>query len=174
MMRTVFDTEKALTVMLYLAAEMPEQGNLYKILKAVYRANKRHLEHYGREVFKDQYQALAYGTVPAYAYDITTHLRDGKPKPDMPRDVALKMKVSKTDTVTALEKPNLKYLSKTDIECLEEAVKFYRHKTFNQVKNNAHEDKAYKAAKLNSIIPIEDIIRTFPDGELFLQHIKAA
>ena len=171
---TILDSEKAINVVVYLATRLPERRNAYKILKAIYRANKTHLAKYGREIFNETYQALEWGTVPAFAYDIVTHVQKGKMQPRMPSDVRDKISVSVGHTIKPLVKPNLKALSQSDIECLEEAVEFYRNMSFEDVADNAHEDAAYKAAPLNSVIPIEKIILTLPNGERLLKHLKAA
>jgi len=171
---TILDSEKALDVIIYLAIRLPERRNTYKILKVIYRANKNHLAKYGREVFRETYQALQFGTVPASSYDIVTHAKKGKVQNRMPAGVRKKIEVSQDDTIRALVTPNLRALSESDIECLNEAIEFYRGMTFDQVADNAHEDAAYKDTPRDKYIPIEKIILTLPDGELLLKHLKAA
>ena len=171
---TTYDSEKALTVLLYLSQRLAEEKNLYKVLKAIYHANKCHLERHGRPIFNEHYQALKYGTVPALSYDILSYVKKGKPQPLMPKDVEKKISVSQNDTVTALVDPNLRALSKSDIQCLNEAIEFYKDMSFEQVRDNAHEDDAYNATGTNGFISLERIIRTLPDGELLLKHFKTA
>jgi len=169
-----YNSEKAIAAILYLAAALPEQGNLYKVLKAIYRANKEHLHRYGRQIFEERYQALKFGTVPAYAYDIVKHVRDDKWQPRMPKAVKKRLSVSKDDTIVALVAPNMEMLSESDVECLDEAIAFFKDMDFNRVKNNAHEDEAYNAAPRNSYIPLDNIVRTLPDGEVLLEYLKGA
>jgi hypothetical protein len=171
---TALDSDKALTVLVYIATALPEKRNVYKVLKAIYRANKAHLAQYGRQIFNEEYQALEFGTVPALAYDMVTHVRDGKPQPRMPSNIKESIRVATDDTITALTNPNMRGLSETEIECINEAIEFYRHKDFGEVKTNAHEDAAYNAAPLNSFIPLEQIVLTLPNGEIVLKHLKAA
>jgi len=174
MKSTILDSEKAVNVVLYLAKRLPEEGNEYKILKAIYLANKTHLTKYGREIFNETYQALEWGAVPALAYDIVKHIQTGKPQPDMPENVRDKINVSKNNTITALVKHDPKALSESDIECLEEAIKFYLNMSFKDVADNAHEDAAYQGTPRNAYIPIEKIIQTLPEGERILKHLKVA
>ena len=171
---TALDSDKALNVLVYIATALPEKRNAYKVLKAIYRANKTHLERYGRQIFNENYQALEFGTVPALAYDMVTHVRDGKSQPRMPRNIKASINVSGDDTIIALVNPNMRGLSETEIESLNEAIEFYRHKDFEEVKTNAHEDAAYTAAEMNSYIPIEKIVRTLPNGDVVLKHLKSA
>lgn len=177
MKTTIFDSEKALSALLYVANALPERRNTYKVLKAIYRANKTHLQNYGRELFHQRYQALEWGAVPQLAYDIVTHIRDGKMQNHMPKDVKNKLSVSKDDTIKGLVPPSMRLLSKSDVECLNEAIKFYRGKDFAWVATNAHEDAAYRKNRkgnVNKDIPLADIILTLPEGGLLLEHFKAA
>ena len=180
MKTTIFDAEKALACLLYVARALPSEQNLYVVLKAIYRANKTHLERYGRELIHQRYQALDWGAVPALAYDITTHVRDGKVQNHMPQDVREKISVSKTHTIKPLIEVPLHLLSQSDIECLDEAINFYapKAKDFSWVATNAHEDPAYiknYAKKPNGDIPLTDIISLdLPNGNLLLEHFKAA
>jgi uncharacterized phage-associated protein len=174
MKATVFDSEKALAALMYVAAALPERRNLYKVLKVIYRANKTHLERYGRELFHQRYQALEWGAVPQLAYDIVTHVRDKKSQHQMPEGVQERISVSKDDTIKPLVEVPMELLSKAAVECLSEAIEFFRPMTFKQVADNAHEDEAYKATKRDKDIPLERIIMTLPDGKLLLEHIKAA
>ena len=175
---TVFDAEKALASLLYVSHALPEQRNLYKVLKAIYRANQAHLESYGRELFHQRYQALEFGAVPALAYDILTLVRDGKSHGNMPKDAKKKISVVKNDTVKPLVDAPMNLLSPSDIECLDAAIQFYKGKDFNWVKTNAHEDPAYKKAyakKHDSDIPLADIISMdLKNGDVLLEHFKAA
>lgn len=178
MKTTIFDSEKALAALLYVAASIPEEQNTYKVLKAIYRANKTHLGRYGRELFHERYQALEWGAVPQLPYDIVTHVRDGRPQNHMPHDVKNKVSVSKTHTIKPLVAPPTDLLSKSDIECLGEAIDFYRGKDFGWVASNAHEDQAYiktYAKKPNGDIPLSDILDlTVENGKLLLEQFKAA
>ena len=55
--------EKGFNVLLYVASALQEPRNLYKILKAIYSADKKHLEKYGRQLFPQDYQKLKFGNV---------------------------------------------------------------------------------------------------------------
>jgi hypothetical protein len=172
---TPFDSAKALATIVYLASQLPERRNLYKVLKAIYRADKQHLHRYGRQIFQETYSALPLGTVPSYAYDVVKHVRDGKWRAKMPKQVKQYISVSADDTITALRGPDLGVLSSSDIECLDEAIAFFAPMTFDEVKDNSHEDAAYNATPLNKRIPLETIIlKAVPDGEALLDYLKSA
>ena len=178
MKMTSFDSEKALAALLYVATALPEEQNTYKVLKTIYLANKMHLGRYGRELFHQRYQALEWGAVPQLPYDVVTHVRDGRAQNHMPKDVKEKVSVSKTHTIKPLVPVPTHLLSKSDMECLDEAIEFYRDKDFGWVASNAHEDPAYIRTydrKPNGDIPLADILTmTVENGELLLEHFKAA
>jgi hypothetical protein len=166
--------EKAFNVLLYVACELQEPRNLYKILKAIYYADKLHLERYGRQIFPQRYQKLDYGNVPADSYDIVTHCR-GKSQPRMADNVRKRLKVEKKDTIKPLDRPNFDYLSKSEIECLTAAIEKLRPMDFNAVLRFLHrDDPAYNNdVKVNKYLSLEEhIIPTLPNGEKILEYLK--
>jgi hypothetical protein len=167
--------EKGFNVLLYAASALQEPRNLYKILKAIYAADKLHLERYGRQIFPQQYQKLRFGNVPATSYDVLTHCRDGKRQPQMPERVRTRIKVDKPDTVIPLDKPNREYLSKSEIECLDKAIEELRPLKFEEVKVLMHDkDPAYNNdVKLNGFLSLEEhIVPTLKDAEKVLEYLK--
>ena len=65
---------KALETLVYLANKDQRQ---YWVLKAIYLADKEHLQKYGRQMFGDRYIAMKLGPVPSLAYDIVKSVRVG-------------------------------------------------------------------------------------------------
>lgn len=167
--------EKGFNVLLYVAVPLQEPRNLYKILKAIYYADKLHLEKYGRQIFPQRYQKLEYGNVPADSYDVVTHCRGDKSQPRMPDNVKRRLKVEKRDTVKPLDQPNLDYLSKSEIECLQIAIEKIRPMDFNAVMRFLHhDDPAYNNdVKLHKYLSLEEhIIPTLKNGEQILAYLK--
>ena len=168
-------SEKGFNVLLYVASALQERRNLYKILKAIYLADKMHLEKYGRQIFPQQYQKLKFGNVPATSYDVLTHCRGDKQQPRMPEKVKTRLKVEKDDTVKPLVVPDLRYLSKSEMECLNTAIEKLRPLSFDEVKRSMHDDDpAYKNdVKVNSYLSLEEhIVPTLKDGDKILKYLK--
>jgi hypothetical protein len=168
-------SEKAFNVLLYVASSIQQPRNMYKVLKAIYYADKMHLEQYGRQIFNQRYQKLDYGNVPADSYDVITHVREGKAQPRMPERVKLRLRVEGKDTVKPLDKPNLDYLSKSELECLNAAIKVILPLSFDETKKFLHDDDpAYQnEVKLNKYLSLEEhIIPTLKDGDKILEYLR--
>lgn len=168
---TGYDPEKALNVLAYVAERIPEQGNMYKVLKAIYLADKLHLNSYGRLIFFDRYQALDAGPTPAGAYDILTHVRDGKSQPRMPRNVRSRIRVDEHSTVHPVLKADTNVLSESELECLDRAIRFCIKHHWAAVKNKVH-DAAYKKTKRNQYMSLESIAESLPNRDALLAHLK--
>ncbi len=165
-------SEKALNVLLYVAGKLRRKGNLYWILKAIYFADKKHLQRYGRQIFQQDHMKLDWGNVPTYTYDIVSHVRGTKLQPHMPKNVKNRIKVDETNTVTPIEKPEMRYFSASELKCLNSAIDAVKSLDFEQLKNFSHRDPVFKKAKLKHYIPIEDIVATFSNAEELLEYIK--
>ena len=165
--RCKFDREKTIEALLYTAHKT---SNMYKVLKVLYFADKEHLAKYGRLICGDSYVAMRYGPVPSGAYDLVTSVRDdaacwtGLPKPDEFEVVG--------HEIVPKRAANLDFLSESDIECLDAAIKKYGHLSFDALKRISHRDAAYKAADENDFIPLEAIVRTLPNSGALLDYLR--
>ena len=163
-----FDTEKAIEVVLYLAKNAPEP-DIYHILKIIYFSDRKHLERYGRLLYGDCYVAMRHGPVPSTTYDIIKYVRgDGFFSFS---DHARKSFEVNGEKVSPLRKPYLDLLSESDIECLNEAIKEYGNLSFPELRRLSH-DAAYKSAKENDVISIENIAKSLQDGDLLIKHLN--
>ena len=164
-----FDVEKAIEVLLYITSRRISEA--YTSLKIVYFADKEHLMRYGRLICGDTYIAMNHGAVPSGTYDIVKIARgDSSFKLDLDFDLQEVFKID-GNSITPLREPNLDYLSKSDIECLESAIATYGSMTFQQLKDRSH-DKAYESADINDVIPVEEIIKTLPNSESLLEYYE--
>lgn len=162
-----FDPDKALEVLVYTAARMP-QGNLYKTLKAIYEADKRHLERYGRFIYGEKYVAMNLGPVPSQAYDLTKVARGAREQCAInAEDVRRSFSVSNNgESIKTQRDPQIHVLSQSEMECLDEAVRVIAPLSFGAVKHLTH-DAAYKKVApkgtTSSIeMPIECILEALP------------
>jgi len=163
--RFTFDAGKAVEVLLYIAGQQPD---MYAALKILYFADRQHLARYGRFICGDSYIAMDKGPVPSGAYDLVKFVRgNGWCAPSVSVKEAFAVQGY---SIIPLRKPNLDLLSESDIECLDEAIRTYGNWPFGKLKRESH-DKAYLAADANSVISVEAIARTLPDGELLIEHL---
>lgn len=159
---------KALETLVYLANK--DHRN-YWILKAIYFADKEHLQKYGRQIFDDNYRAMKQGPVPSLAYDIVKFVRgDGWLTFNNP-DPRTALEVPDRITVNALREPETGLLSQTEIECLDHAYNQIKDLTFNQLKELSH-DKAYCAVDQDEEMSIESIIESLDNSKEVMDYRK--
>lgn len=168
--RFTFDAEKALEALVYIVAKA--NSDLYGTLKILYNADKYSLHQYGRFIAGDTYKALKYGPVPQGAYDILHFVCGKHTTSEVPEARAALAFTSDTE-LKALRAPDVDALSKTDIECLDFAIRKDGRKPFWQLKKESH-DAAYDATGRNQEIAIEAIAGTAPEDrrEILLQYLS--
>jgi uncharacterized phage-associated protein len=166
-LRSRFNPEKAVEILLYVAARV---HNMYAALKIIYFADKEHLSRYGRQLCGESYVAMDYGPVPSGLYDLVKAVRgDGYCL------TALSLADSfAVDGRLILPKrsPNLDLLSDSDIECLDEALTKYGDLSFDTLKRLGHRDQAFRDADRSGFMSLESIVMSLPDGKLLLEHLN--
>ena len=168
------DRDKAMQVLLYVVSRVP---NMYNALKVIYFADRQHLAQYGRFIYGDSYVAMKHGPVPSTAYDLLNNARgDGEWScdPAIAEHVQEYFRGSDRDhTVTALQPPDLDFLSESDRECLDEAIEKYGHLSFAKLRHISHNDKAFRAADENDWMPPEAIARSLPNADELLEYLES-
>lgn len=158
---------KALESIVYLANL---ETRSYWLLKAIYFADKKHIENYGRQIFGDSYIAMKQGPVPSFAYDILKDVRgDGwfhfeDPEPSSAIDVPDRYNVK------PLRDPDLKLFSKSDIECLDYAYNLIKDLSFTELKEMSH-DEAYISVEQDEEMSIDTIARTLINADEVLDYL---
>lgn len=154
------EADVGLEALIYVANRIPKH-DLYISLKALYFADKHHLEHHGRLVYGETHCALEHGPVPQAAYDATKVL-EGKllvsPFPDDTLRAALRW--SKRQ-LTPLRDADLKKLSPTQRESLDWAIRYCAPMDFTAVKTASH-DTAYDRTPRDQPIPLAYLIDMLP------------
>lgn len=166
-----FIPSKAQQAILYVAGKLPEQRNMYKVLKVLYFADIDHLFSFGRFIFGDNYVALEHGPVPSHAYAMVQNVRTSHIRLDEnDKDEAL-FAVNNTDTIVPMVQPDLSCFSKSDLMCLDKAIEECRPLSFAQLKKRSH-DAAYDQAGENSFISVESIASMAPDKDELLNYLQ--
>ena len=170
-MHRKFDAEKAIEEILYIAKRLPGP-DIYRILKLMYFADKKHLERYGRFVCNDTYIAMNNGPVPSDTYDIIKHVRGDGYHPCIDERALESFKVlpKPSNRVIPLRDADAYLLSESERRCLDESIDEYGALSFDELKRKSH-DKAYEAADENDEIPIEAIATTLADGDLLVHYL---
>lgn len=146
--------------LIFIAKRMPD-GDLYNSLKAIYFADRHHLEHHGRQIYNETYSALTHGPVPQAAYDAANVLIGKLMFSSFDDDAVRAALRRKGDTLTALRDADFSKLSRAVIESLEWGIRYCRDMKFGQTKTASH-DSAYERTPKNEAIPLQYIIDTLP------------
>ena len=119
----------------------------YDIVKTIFLADRAHLNRFGRPITFDNYMAMVHGPVPSYAYDML------KPKFNWISELGMDECPWLAETegnVYRFRKtkrpPDIKSLSKSDIDALSDAMKTVGSLSFGQIRRLTHEDPAYQQA----------------------------
>lgn len=124
----------------------------YRIYKALYFANKEHLNRYGRLITSDTFFALPFGPVPTKLADVLDSIKTGKKLKDSEKHLFSPIIQSlehcgfdAENYFTAKELPDMDELSETDIECLNIGLNKCIGRDFGEIKEESH-DKAWEKA----------------------------
>ena len=147
-------THKIIDVIAFLLHKAQKPLTQYQIVKAIFLADRDHLNKYGRPVTYDNYVAMAHGPVPSCAYDclkndpmildeIGRECFPWKEVENYPKD-----DVSKNSKFFELtEAPKVSGLmSESDEIALETALQKVLASDFKQLRMLTHEDPAWQEA----------------------------
>lgn len=172
-MNQYLDVDKSIESIIYIANRI---NDLFHIAKILYYADKFHLGNYGRQITGDYYRAMSEGPVPSGAYDLIKRAR-GDVQTYEARIVDAhperSIQVRNNDEVIPLREPNLDYLSESDIECLDEAIKLYADMDGKKLWKIVHEEEAYKSTPHNGQMKLKAIILSLPTGKEVLDYLNS-
>ena len=134
----------------------------HKLFKILYFAEREHLKLYGRSITDDSYAAMEYGPVPSTGFDII-NCSKGK-KFDEDYEEASNIFIADYDDfyVSTDKEPDLEWLSKTEIDCLDNSFEDNSVLSFKQLTEKAH-DEAWNEA-WNDAIHNMDILKIAKSG----------
>lgn len=155
-------------VIVYLAKRLQDPG-FHQIAKLLYFADKLHLQRYGRLILGDRYVAMKYGPVPSFVYDMLKAARNANSAGTRELQPAFTVH-SDGRTVLPLREADLDWISDSERECLDEAIRLYGQLSFQALTNLSH-DKAWEETEINRYISLERIAATIPDSRFLLNHL---
>jgi len=175
-MHNHLDAEKALEAIVYVSHKTQ---NLFNIIKTLYFADIFHLENYGVLITGDSYIAMEDGPVPSGAYDLIKLVRgdeftyDSKIIDAHPENAIKVIKDGNETTVFPLREHNPDYLSESDIECLDKAIKLFAKMNTSKLWDIVHREEAYKKTIINKTMPLSEIILSLPNGKDVLEYLNS-
>lgn len=151
-MRFKVNPEKVIEALAWLAERKPGITPYYAA-KVLYFADKEHLNRFGRPILGDTYIAMEHGPVPSLAYNLVKG--DEFEAPDLLEKAAQAFLVDRNAKHARLytrehHVVDLDLFSKTDLECLERAVKLYGTMPWPELRALTHEDPAWAEADVNA------------------------
>lgn len=146
---TNYDSKKLTELVLFI---LDKTGGVdfYHAFKILYFAEMKHLAKWGSGFVPDEFCALKYGPVPTQLYDAVKELNH--PRMILSEELSEVIQFAGEDAPNVLlpkREANLKYLSKSEIEALEQSIEENKSLTFWQLMRKSH-DEAWNEANRRS------------------------
>jgi len=129
------------------AIKRGQPATKYEIAKAIFIADKRHLEAFGRPITYDNYVAMENGPVPSLTLDILQPSfnwgRIGGKGPLWTTRPAPRGGRNAIEYIEPTRRANLERLSETDVELLRSALVDVQAMGFHKTRDWTHRDPAY-------------------------------
>lgn len=165
------EEQKLVEVVVYI---LRATGGLdrYHLFKVLYFAEREHLAKWGCRITADSYKALEHGPVPSNLYDAIRGKRFFAGElVDMFGSAVERAGGDASDVFVALREPNKEYLSRSDMECLDGAIRRYASVGFSALRAESH-DAAWSATPRNGVMSDEDMARAGGGSEDMVDFIN--
>lgn len=170
MIRFKSNPDKALEVILWIC-QRRNPVDFHTALKVLFWADKYHLNEYGRPVIGDVYKAMRYGPVNQLAYDV---LKADPLTVEQSPEIADALELAGPFRVNARREPDMRKLSKSDVEALEHGWARCGGADFSRRTDDSHSDPAYKNAEEAGRLRMywEDFIDESDDRDAKIADLK--
>jgi len=169
--RSKVNRSKALHALLYVVSRLPQPANIYNVLKCIWFADRDHLEQFGRQIYGERYFAPKHGPVPSLAYNMIKYAADREDTFNLSWPELLESFAANTTGISARKQPVLEELSRSELICLNAAVKKYGSLSFSRLKRISHQSRAYQEADENGDIDLEAILSELKNAKELKRHI---
>ena len=172
---TNYDSKKLTELVLFILGKTGGV-DFYHAFKILYFAEMKHLAKWGSGIVPDEFCALKYGPVPTQLYDAVKELNH--PRMILSEELSEVIQFAGEDAPNVLlpkREANLKYLSKSEIEALEQSIEENESLTFGQLMRKSH-DEAWEEANrrtngTNVISPVSRA-RVLNADDAMLEYIE--
>lgn len=137
--------EKVMHALGYIAWKCKNDPELTKLraLKVIYLADRWHLRKYGQTITEDEYYAMEFGPVPIRAWELIKNQFKNVPGNDEYLTIET-LSGNERGALVAKKRPNLDWLSQTDIEALDAAINTYKKYGPKKIVDFAHSFPEWK------------------------------
>ena len=170
MITPIFDFDKSINAMLYIAKKL-KRSDFHKVFKILYLSYREHLAKYGRPITGDIYIKMQNGPVPSKIYDILKVVRGDSFFSDEMKDrYSSFFEVNNNYFITPLKEPDIDYLSETDLQEIDTALEKYGDLAFNEISLVSH-DIAWTLTNDSCPISIVDIMSEAGKDKDYISYI---
>lgn len=167
-----FEQQKIIQVVLYI---LTQTGGIdfYHLFKIIYFAEQKHLAKWGCRIIKDDLCALDYGPVPTGLYDaIKGENAKGTCLADLMKAATKFAGEDAPYILLPKETADMNYLSKSEVDALDEAIKENTTLPFGVLKDKSHDIAWQEARKGDKIISPIQMAKVLNADEATLEYIK--
>ena len=171
---TSFDCKKLTELVLYILGKTGGV-DFYHTFKILYFAEMRHLAKWGSGIVPDEFCALKYGPVPTRLYDAVKELN--QPRMALAECLADVVQFAGEDAPNVIlpkREANLKFLSKSEKEALDQSIEENKSLTFGQLMKKSHDeawDEANRRANGTNIISPISMAKVLHADNAMLEYI---
>lgn len=172
---TNFDSKKLIEFVLYILGKTGGV-DFYHVFKILYFAEMKHLAKWGSSIVPDEFCALKYGPVPSHLYDAVKELGHSRMK--LSEELAEVAQFAGEDAPNVLlpkREANLNFLSKSEIDALDQSIAEHESMTFGQLMRKSHDaawDEANRRVHGTNVISPISMAKVMNADEAMLEYIE--
>jgi len=169
------DKEKTLNAALLILNQLGE-ADYHKVFKILYFAEQQHLKNFGQPLTGDAYQAMPFGPVPSFLYDIFKAAENHQSPFSEAVELSKSFSVVRKDKipyVSALVTADTDQLSETNVEAILKSIEENHHLSFKEITDKSHDTAWIKAEKaVDTEMSYLDIAASAEASEEMLTYIS--
>lgn len=169
MTKGVFNFNKAMNAVLYIVKHL-KRADFHKVFKILYFSDRDMLSQAGMMITGDTYIAMNDGPVPSNIYDIFKSVR-GDGFFNNQSELTAWIGVENWDLVTAKKEPDMRCLSKMDIQIIDETLQKYGELSWDEIREKSH-DYAWRNTTLNRPIDVKNMLVETGESDSYIQYVQ--
>ena len=170
-------------VVLYIIQNSsPERRDVYSIVKTAFYAQQSQLAQSGVPLFKDEICALPFGPVPSDIYHILKIARGDQSEIEFHKTDGL-IEIAEaigfdSEVFFPKENPDMDYLSKSDVDAIDSAIKRVAEMSFDDIVKDTHSEewnRVYNGGKGKKGRKVMDNLNIAKEGDAspeMLEYLK--
>lgn len=172
---TNFDSKKLTELVLYILCKTGGV-DFYHVFKILYFAEMKHLAKWGSGIVPDEFCALKYGPVPTHLYDAVKELGSSRMKlSEQLRNVVQFAGEDAPNVLLPKREANVKFLSKSEIDALDQSIIEHESMTFGQLMRKSHDaawDEANRRVHGTNVISPISMAKVMNADDAMLEYIE--